>query len=227
MTNDGRREDERNGVGEENGAEKGEVAFAETPQGDSQERGQKALGQIYFVETEDAQYVKIGFSRRVKMRMSELGTLRPGSFSLRLLGSVPGTIETERWMHQRFAEDRDNGEWFRQSRDLNAFIRLIKLIPATHIKSKKTSRGVRHTRGLQITPELVAEEPESTMADQGVTGYTDTGKDPAAQSLGRKGGKARAANMSREERREQARNAINARWAKAKKRLVKKPKKKG
>lgn len=46
-------------------------------------------------------------------------------------------------------------------------------------------------------------------------------KNPAAVALGRKGGlkggKARAANMTAEERSESARKAVTARWAKAKK----------
>lgn len=46
----------------------------------------------------------------------------------------------------------------------------------------------------------------------------DTGKDPAAVALGRKGGlrggKARAAKMTAEERKEAARRAAAARWAK-------------
>jgi hypothetical protein len=46
----------------------------------------------------------------------------------------------------------------------------------------------------------------------------DTGKDPAAVALGRKGGlkggKARAARLSPEERSEAARRAAKARWAK-------------
>jgi hypothetical protein len=46
-------------------------------------------------------------------------------------------------------------------------------------------------------------------------------KNPAAVALGRKGGKvggkARAANMTPEQRTESARNAVLARWAKAKK----------
>jgi len=47
---------------------------------------------------------------------------------------------------------------------------------------------------------------------------TDDGKDPAAVALGRrgglKGGKARAANMTPEQRSEAARKAASARWAK-------------
>jgi hypothetical protein len=41
-------------------------------------------------------------------------------------------------------------------------------------------------------------------------------KNPHAVALGRKGGKARAKNLSAEERKESARKAIKARWAKAK-----------
>ena len=45
----------------------------------------------------------------------------------------------------------------------------------------------------------------------------DEGKDPAAVALGRKGGlkggKARAANMTKKERSESARKAARARWA--------------
>ena len=48
----------------------------------------------------------------------------------------------------------------------------------------------------------------------------DEGKDPAAVALGRKGGlkggKARAANMTAEERSEAARKAAQARWNKKK-----------
>jgi hypothetical protein len=41
-------------------------------------------------------------------------------------------------------------------------------------------------------------------------------KDPAAVALGKKGGQARAANMTKKERSEAARQAVNARWAKRK-----------
>ena len=42
--------------------------------------------------------------------------------------------------------------------------------------------------------------------------FEDDGKDPAAKALGAKGGKARAKNLSNEQRSEIARNAANARW---------------
>jgi len=44
----------------------------------------------------------------------------------------------------------------------------------------------------------------------------DDGKDPAAKALGAKGGKARAANLSPERRKEIARKAAEKRWKNAK-----------
>jgi len=41
----------------------------------------------------------------------------------------------------------------------------------------------------------------------------DDGKDPNAKALGRKGGRARAENLSKEERSDAARRAAKLRWA--------------
>src|SRR5215471_11530874 len=45
-------------------------------------------GHVYFVETEDGQFVKIGFSKNVRIRMCQIAPLRPGSFALRPIGSM-------------------------------------------------------------------------------------------------------------------------------------------
>ena len=79
-------------------------------------------GEVYFVETLDGRFIKIGYSTRPRRRFSEFGTLRPGPFALRLIGSFPGSLKTERWLHEKFQEDRDNGEWFRASDRLREFI---------------------------------------------------------------------------------------------------------
>ena len=44
--------------------------------------------------------------------------------------------------------------------------------------------------------------------------FEDDGKDPAAKALGAKGGKARAAKLSKEKRAEIARTAAKIRWGK-------------
>ena len=46
--------------------------------------------------------------------------------------------------------------------------------------------------------------------------YEDDGKDPAAKALGAKGGKARAAKLTPEQRSEIAHLAAEARWRKSK-----------
>jgi hypothetical protein len=79
-------------------------------------------GYVYFVETADGQHVKIGFSTRPRKRFSEFGTLRPSIFAIRLLGSIPGSRKTERLLHEKFADARDNGEWFRKTPELDRLI---------------------------------------------------------------------------------------------------------
>lgn len=64
-----------------------------------------------------------------------------------------------------------------------------------------------------IVGKATGQEPEEPSEE---AEPVDDGKDPAAVALGRrggkKGGKARAANMTAKERTEAARKAANARW---------------
>ena len=60
---------------------------------------------------------------------------------------------------------------------------------------------------IRIARIATGEEPEDTAPD--------VGKDKAAQELGRKGGAARAAKLTPEQRAEAARKAAAKRWAKA------------
>jgi hypothetical protein len=66
-----------------------------------------------------------------------------------------------------------------------------------------------------MRPRKDRDKPPEDKAD---AGPPKPEKDPAAVALGRrgglKGGKARAAKMTKEERSESARNAANARWRK-------------
>lgn len=75
-------------------------------------------GFVYFVETADGQFVKIGFSTRLPKRIAELGTLQPSPFRLHFAGAVPGTKRDERSLHLRFSGTHDNGEWFHKTPEL-------------------------------------------------------------------------------------------------------------
>jgi hypothetical protein len=93
-------------------------------------RRAELFGNVYFVETCDRQYLKIGFSTQVQKRLhTVLGIKLPGDFALRVLGSIPGTRDTESWFHVTFAPARVNGEWFRQTPEIQAFLEALGFVP--------------------------------------------------------------------------------------------------
>jgi len=84
------------------------------------EQPRAACGFVYFIETEDSAYVKIGFSRDVRKRLATLQIAYPCVF--RLLGWIPGDLKTERRLHRTLAQHRHNGEWFRNNKDVRKAI---------------------------------------------------------------------------------------------------------
>lgn len=65
---------------------------------------------IYFVQTDDNRYIKIGYATNVKNRVDNLRTSSP--HPLKLLGSMPGDAPLEKQIHARFGHLRANREWF-------------------------------------------------------------------------------------------------------------------
>jgi hypothetical protein len=165
-----------------------------TQKGDRRKGGSGQMGHVYFIETEDGRYVKIGYSANVRVRLSQLGTLRSGSFGLRIIGSFPGSPATEKWLHNLFANERDNSEWFRSSDNLRLFINTLKLTPPSALP---TSRK-RH-----ISTRAVGTTQPARISN-------------AAAAMGRKGGPARAKALSKAQRQEIAKKAAAARWRKKK-----------
>jgi hypothetical protein len=68
---------------------------------------------VYFIRRGDE--IKIGFTHRLSQRMKQLG-----GDELFLIGTVPGSTETERLYHQRFDHLRTQGEWFSATEELLA-----------------------------------------------------------------------------------------------------------
>jgi hypothetical protein len=76
---------------------------------------------IYFVTCDAPDFpVKIGMSGNVEERLRDIRTSLP--FEPVLLASFEGTSKDERAAHNRFAELRIKGEWFRRSPELMAYI---------------------------------------------------------------------------------------------------------
>lgn len=76
-------------------------------------------GSVYFIQADNG-YIKIGYTQDVAARIETLRGLSPTP--LHLIGTITGTLSTERKLHSRFSHCRDHGEWFRPDTDLIAFI---------------------------------------------------------------------------------------------------------
>ena len=154
-------------------------------------------GFVYFIETHDGKFVKIGFSTRVFSRFSELGTLRPSDYALRLIGCFPASQSTEKWLHQKFAEFRDNGEWFRSSEELRTFIATIGVVKPVYMAKTLDQDG----DNCLVVHELIREVFAAHAAE-----------------MGRKGGTNRNLRLSPERRKEIAIQARRARTDKLRRR---------
>jgi uncharacterized protein YozE (UPF0346 family) len=78
-------------------------------------------GTIYFFECETTREIKIGItSGRVEKRMATVQTAR--GHKLSVLATIPGTTKFERALHERFAQHRLKGEWFRPHPDILEYI---------------------------------------------------------------------------------------------------------
>ncbi|MEP2742474.1 MAG: GIY-YIG nuclease family protein [Bauldia litoralis] len=66
------------------------------------------------------QFVKIGMTRNVGMRLATLQAASP--FELVLLASEPGYVQREAELHAMFADLRVRGEWFRHEGRLASYI---------------------------------------------------------------------------------------------------------
>lgn len=75
---------------------------------------------VYFLRGEDTGAIKIGFSKSLSTRMSNIAT--SSSERVTLLGSLPGDELLEKSLHNEFISDRIRREWFRPSDALMARI---------------------------------------------------------------------------------------------------------
>lgn len=101
---------------------------------------------IYFIT--DGYHVKIGYTERLDNRVAELQT--SNAFELKILRSVPGSLNDERKLHKRFKHLHIRGEWFQLNDELKSFIHGSELddveelhnIPHEPRRTKYLSRGM-------------------------------------------------------------------------------------
>ena len=79
-------------------------------------------GFVYFVQSGGDGPIKIGWTQDLDRRIGELQTAN--AHPLRLIGYLPGSMRDEGAMHARFGHLRMEAEWFRNSPEIHAFLRL-------------------------------------------------------------------------------------------------------
>lgn len=79
-------------------------------------RATPTTGFVYFIASDSAGLVKIGFSQSPERRVAAIQGMSP--VPVRLVGKTPGTAEDEAALHRRFAGLRAHGEWFRMEENL-------------------------------------------------------------------------------------------------------------
>ncbi|MCH7716405.1 MAG: GIY-YIG nuclease family protein [Gemmatimonadetes bacterium] len=77
---------------------------------------------VYFIAVGD-EAIKIGVAQNVEARMAALQT--GNHEKLRLIGSIPGDVTTEKKFHRVFAKYHVHGEWFKAAPPLLQFIEFI------------------------------------------------------------------------------------------------------
>lgn len=77
-----------------------------------------ATGHVYFLSRGDQ--IKIGYTSNLQDRLRAFRTATTEPVEVLLL--VPGTVDLERYYHQKFAEHRIEREWFSHATELLEFI---------------------------------------------------------------------------------------------------------
>ena len=79
-------------------------------------------GVVYFIQTADEKYVKIGYTTSLEKRLSTLSTA--SIFNLKLLFSFETDRSTEGELHKKFSHLRVNREWFKINHEILSYIKL-------------------------------------------------------------------------------------------------------
>ncbi len=124
--------------------------------------GRGPVGWVYFIVCIDSGRCKIGFTKHnVAKRLKTLQTGSSGE--LTLLAKHPGSIDTERALHERFAMDRIKGEWFHVSDDLRAYMVATVLAMSEFTITQGSKLEPWMTVGMRMALERMSSWPESLL----------------------------------------------------------------
>jgi len=84
------------------------------------QRKEKKIGLVYFIEAVGISRVKIGYSDNPDKRLKQLTTGSP--LTLELRATMPGSLTTEKELHQRFNHLCIDNEWFHFTDEIKQYI---------------------------------------------------------------------------------------------------------
>jgi hypothetical protein len=122
---------------------------------------------IYFIQAEGIGHIKIGFTDGTDAD-SRLATLQTGSpVPLRVLHTMPGTMEDEKNLHRRFASASAGGEWFKAIPELLAMIpeKQGRSCDGVEIAERSVTIRVLTVGRKQFAKSLLNQLPERTCID--------------------------------------------------------------
>lgn len=100
----------------------------------------RKLPMVYVLKAHDCDFVKIGQSKCIKNRLSNIQTACPFSIYLWLGLNSPKHIEIESFLHKKYSNSRYRGEWFYLSSDEEDD--LIDFFSATNQNIREASRAL-------------------------------------------------------------------------------------
>ncbi len=142
---------------------------------------------IYFIQAEGVGHIKIGFTADgdAEGRMANLQTGSP--VPLRLLGTMPGTMEDEKDLQRRFASSKVIGEWFKPIAEIMALANpaAVKTCNGAEIVAKSIQIKVLTVGRKQFSHSMLAQLPERELLDWGkfIAALDDISKEEAFARL--------------------------------------------
>ena len=111
---------------------------------------------VYFISDGDA--IKIGLSKTPKGRLRTLQTGHPRE--LVLLASLEGSRRLEREIHERFANLRLRGEWFRDDGEIRKWLRSSPNATLTREQSERPNATLTREQSERRADEALTELAE-------------------------------------------------------------------
>jgi hypothetical protein len=100
------------------------------------------LPMVYVIEANGSDYIKIGYAKTIKQRLSNIQNGCPYKLTIWLGIFTPRFKEIERYLHSKFNHCKVRGEWFAPTD--NDLDELCNFFAQTNAHIKGIARGIRN-----------------------------------------------------------------------------------